>query len=79
MLQSVVTVKNSRNGYPVDEFDPDIISIACGNISVVLLLRQNAAHVPRTRECNLRHRTSTQSYKRTSAYGGGINPRFLVH
>ena len=45
------------NGYPVDEFDPDPISIARSNISVVPLLRQNAVHVLSlslsTQECNL--------------------------
>jgi hypothetical protein len=38
MLPSGVTDESPGNGYPVDKFDPDTISIAGSNISVVLLL-----------------------------------------
>jgi hypothetical protein len=47
-----VSLENHQNGYPFSEFDPSRVSIGDGNISVVMLLHQNAAHVAPTWERN---------------------------
>jgi hypothetical protein len=52
ILPSGVTDENHENGYAVSEFDPSRMSTGDGNISVAVLLHQNAAHVAPTWERN---------------------------